>query len=341
MKTSIRWWQVVALVILFAGIFLTVLSAQQQDQSMRTDLLIKAGIAETGVSVKQVAAMTASSADLALPEYQTLKIQLRKIQMTDPDIRFVYLVGQKQDGTIFFYADSESPESADYSPPGQVYSEATDVLKSVFATGKVAIEGPSPDRWGTWVSGFIPVTDPATGRVIAVFGMDVNASDWNFAIARACAALIVTLVLILIIIIAFGLFQQREQWERRRIEMSEEKFSKAFNTNPALMAMTSVEEGRILDVNASFLTAFGYSREEVIGKTPLDLGLYFYPSERTAIIRQIKETGQVRDKEIRFCRKNRDLLDGTLTSIIIDVRSSSILPTASGRKMRCGRRTSS
>ena len=319
MKRDIRWWHVIALLILIAGGILTIWSAQQQDQSVRNDLLVKTNIAKTGVSTEYFKALKGSAADIASPEYQALKAQLKNIRAADPDIRFAYIVGQTQDGTIIIYADSESPESADYSPPGQVYAEAPAVLKSIFKTGGMANEGPYTDRWGTWVSGFIPIIDPATGKVIAIFGMDVDAQNWNSSIVQACAATIAASLLVLVIIVAFGLIQQRSLVEQRLIATSEEKFSKAFHTNPALMVVSTIEEGRILDVNTSFLTTFGYSRKEVIGKTTTELELFFDPTLRNSILHQIKETGYIRDMEVRFFRKNQDLLDGSLTSITVDV----------------------
>jgi len=319
MKREIKWWQVIALVILFTGAYLTIWFAQQQDLSMRNDLFIKTNFAKTGVSDEKISALTGNSSDLALPEYQTLKIQLQKIRMTDPAIRFTYLMGQKQDGTIIFYADSEPPESEDYSPPGQEYTEASPAVRSVFTTGNAVVEGPYTDRWGTWVSGLVPVTDPATGRVVAVFGMDIDARNWNFTIVKACAAIIATLVLILVIIVTFGLFQQQEQREQRLLKASEEKFSRAFHANPMPMAVTTIEEGRVLDANRSFLEALGYSRDEVIGRTTSDLDLYVDPAQRDVIIRQLKERSLVRDVDVKVRKKNHDILYGLFSAMTIDV----------------------
>ncbi|MEI6841683.1 MAG: hypothetical protein WCK53_10470, partial [Methanomicrobiales archaeon] len=103
MKREITWWQVIALVILIAGVLLTIWSAQQQDQSMRRDLLIKTNIAKTGVSTGQIEALNGSVAEITSPEYQALKAQLEKMRAADPSIRFAYLVGQRPDGEIFFY----------------------------------------------------------------------------------------------------------------------------------------------------------------------------------------------------------------------------------------------
>ena len=57
------------------------------------------------------------------------------------------------------------------------------------------------------------------------------------------------------------------------LKASEEKFSKAFQNAPLLMSITSLEEGRYLEVNDAFLQVTGYTREEVVGKTSTELGV--------------------------------------------------------------------
>ncbi|MGD0231105.1 MAG: PAS domain-containing protein [Syntrophorhabdales bacterium] len=49
------------------------------------------------------------------------------------------------------------------------------------------------------------------------------------------------------------------------LRLSEEKFAKAFATNPAAVVMTRLKDGVYLDVNETFLKMFGYSRDEIIG----------------------------------------------------------------------------
>lgn len=54
---------------------------------------------------------------------------------------------------------------------------------------------------------------------------------------------------------------------------SEERFSQAFATSPIPQAIQTVRARRFVDVNAAFLTMTGYTRDEIIGRTPLDLRL--------------------------------------------------------------------
>ena len=256
MKRDIRWWHVLALCIVIAGVLLTAWTAQQQDQQLRKELLIKATIAAVNIDPAMVESLQGSPSDISSPDYQHLKIQMAQIRAADPSIRFAYLMGQKPEG-IFFYVDSEPADSNDYSPPGQVYPEATVLLNSAFYDKMPITEGPIPDSYGTWVSAVVPITDQESGQVVALMGIDVDARYWTYDIIRTCADIIASTLLLLVLVITFGLTQRRNQREQRRLSASEEKFSRTFHTNPAIMAVSLLEGGRFLDVNTSFLAAIG------------------------------------------------------------------------------------
>lgn len=121
---------------------------------------------------KDVTQLAGDDSDLTNPTYIDLKDKLIKLQGYNSDTRFVYLMGQK-DNDIFFYADSEDPSSPDYSPPGQVYDEASPVLRSVFTTGKIQTEVGS-DRWGKWLSVMAPIIDYNTNQVVGMVGFDMT-----------------------------------------------------------------------------------------------------------------------------------------------------------------------
>jgi PAS domain S-box-containing protein len=89
--------------------------------------------------------------------------------------------------------------------------------------------------------------------------------------------------------------------DQRRIEkalrLSEEKFSKAFHSSPIEIAITTLEEGRFLDANESFERNYGFLRDEIIGHTSLELGLWVEPHDRAAVVAQIKRQGRVQNRE--------------------------------------------
>ncbi len=213
--------------------------------------------------------LTGSESDLESPYYQILKNQLIEARSEDPEIRFIYVMGQRSDGTVFFYVDSEPPESPDYSPPGQVYSEASSTLLNAFSSGKETTEGPTTDRWGTWVSSIVPITDPTSGKVIAVLGADINARNWNIEIFKASTpSIIITLLLVLFLLI-FVYFHQRNERERQILEASEavireseSRYRTIFeNTGTAMLIIE--EDNTISFANKEFLRLTGISQEDI------------------------------------------------------------------------------
>jgi len=90
----------------------------------------------------------------------------------------------------------------------------------------------------------------------------------------------------------------------RALRKSEEKFSKAFRASPIEIAITTLQEGMFLDVNEAFERNTGFTREELIGHTSLELGLWENLDERAATIEHLKTNGGVRGREIRFRTKS-------------------------------------
>ena len=78
---------------------------------------------------------------------------------------------------------------------------------------------------------------------------------------------------------------------------AEETFRKAFDANPEPMTISSIAEGRYLDVNEAFLRVTGYAREEVIGHTCHDLNFWEKPEARAELVNTLRTEGSVRNME--------------------------------------------
>jgi PAS domain S-box-containing protein len=85
---------------------------------------------------------------------------------------------------------------------------------------------------------------------------------------------------------------------------SDEKFEKTFRANPQPMSLTTLDKGRYVDVNDSFLQMSGYNREEVIGHTSLELNVWETPAHRAYFIQQLKARGCLVNLETRFRTKD-------------------------------------
>ena len=90
---------------------------------------------------------------------------------------------------------------------------------------------------------------------------------------------------------------EAEVLERRRNEemlrQSEERFSKAFSSNPLPMTISTNVDGRYLDVNDSFLALVGGERGSVVGHTMAELAIWVDPQDRIAMMRRLSEQGKV------------------------------------------------
>jgi len=85
---------------------------------------------------------------------------------------------------------------------------------------------------------------------------------------------------------------------------TEQKFSTAFHSSTVLMAISSYDDGKYIDVNDKFLNTIGFSREEVIGKTFKDLGIYNDVNARQRIIENINTGIPVNEVEMGFVTKS-------------------------------------
>lgn len=106
--------------------------------------------------------------------------------------------------------------------------------------------------------------------------------------------------------------------ERRRIEAelvaSEERFYKAFQTSPDSVTLHRISDGTTIDVNEGFTLLSGFTREEAVGKTASDLGIWAYPEDRERFISELWSAGQVNNLECRMRAKNGEVRFGQISA---------------------------
>jgi len=99
---------------------------------------------------------------------------------------------------------------------------------------------------------------------------------------------------------------ERKMMEKALRE-SEEKFSKAFRASPQVISISRVSDGVFKEINESFCRVLGYSREEVIGHSSKELGLWVKTGDREDIISRLKKHGRVSSKEYLFRTKSGEI----------------------------------
>ncbi len=100
---------------------------------------------------------------------------------------------------------------------------------------------------------------------------------------------------------------------------SEERFAKAFNASPLSLTLSSLKTGKLLEVNETFSAVSGYTREDAIGRTTVELGLWTNTQERDAELDAVRTAGKVRKLEYRFRTKAGKEVLGLLSAEKIDI----------------------
>ncbi len=145
-------------------------------------------------------------------------------------------------------------------------------------------------------------TVAATGRGSDPF--DVKARHWDGTF-RICRTVVQK--------ISDGLaFSYHDVTTQRRTEealrRSEERYRKAFRSSPDSITITEMATGRFIEVNEGFSRLFGYSTDEVIGKSAIELGVWEKAEHRARVVKMLKRDGAVRDYESDFETKDGDVL---------------------------------
>ena len=91
------------------------------------------------------------------------------------------------------------------------------------------------------------------------------------------------------------------------LRQSEERFTKAFLTSPYLTGISSLSDGRLLAVNRGYCEVSGYSYEELVGHSAVELRLWARPEQRAELTRMIEESGRARDMEVALRTKSGEV----------------------------------
>ncbi len=113
---------------------------------------------------------------------------------------------------------------------------------------------------------------------------------------------------------------ERKQAEETLHE-SEERFSKSFYSSPAALCITKLSDGMIVDVNESYLKMFGYSRQELVGHTSTELGMYSADTvSRDELLNILQENGHIQNLEMNFRTKAGKLIRTIFSTEAINIQ---------------------
>ncbi|GAC1387455.1 MAG: hypothetical protein NVS1B7_1080 [Candidatus Saccharimonadales bacterium] len=172
-----RYTTIVMMLVIWTGVAGSLFAAIGQDIRNKDALLGRAITIADTLPASEVATLKGNNNDTIKPSYKNLKERLEKVRADNADLSFVFIMGM-HDNTVFYYLDSEVPDSLGYSAPGTVYDAASAHLKAAFISTKPYVEGPTHDKYGRWMAAHAPITDSKTGRIVGVVGVEVKARTY-------------------------------------------------------------------------------------------------------------------------------------------------------------------
>lgn len=120
-------------------------------------------------------------------------------------------------------------------------------------------------------------------------------------------------------IVGIGMDITERKQADQALRASEERFEKVFQHSPVLILISTLPEGRIVDVNEAFAHSLGYDREELLGRLEEELGIWDDAGVRTDFLCQLREENHVNNLEVNLLRKSGSALAGLCSGTTIDV----------------------
>ncbi len=123
-------------------------------------------------------------------------------------------------------------------------------------------------------------------------------------------------------------FTEQKQAEEALRE-SEERFRKVFYTSPESITINELNTGIYIEVNEGFCKQLGYSREETIGRSTLELKTWSDMADREYFLKNINEFGVIRNFVSKFRRKDGEIIDVMMSASIISLNNTPHIITMS------------
>jgi PAS domain S-box-containing protein len=172
----------------------------------------------------------------------------------------------------------------------------------------------APERHGTDTKAgatsvlLVPIRGP-TGLITGAVGMDSHCGVivWSADDVAHCEMVGNAIA---------GVLERKNAEELLR--KSEEKFSKVFEADPTITCILRLQDRKYLAVNQAYERRTGYSREEVIGRTGIDLGLWVNVEDREVAFQRIVADRSVRGLEGHFRTKTKEPVVALLSGEIIE-----------------------
>ncbi|MGE5255849.1 MAG: PAS domain S-box protein [Hyphomicrobiales bacterium] len=109
------------------------------------------------------------------------------------------------------------------------------------------------------------------------------------------------------------------------LRQSEVKFRLAFDTSPDSINFNRLSDGVYIDINEGFTKLTGYAREDVIGKSSLELNIWYDPKDRQRLVKALKTNGYIENLEAKFRRKSGQVGVGLMSARVLSLNQEEVI----------------
>jgi PAS domain S-box-containing protein len=121
---------------------------------------------------------------------------------------------------------------------------------------------------------------------------------------------------------------KRAREQSRAVEKlgpSEERFFQVFQASPVAIILRTLDEGRVIDVNARYTELVGFKREELVGRTVQEMGLWADWKEGERVIGRLRHRGTLRNVEGRFRHKSGEIRDVLISAELTEIDGETVV----------------
>ncbi|HSD11494.1 MAG TPA: PAS domain-containing sensor histidine kinase [Candidatus Binatia bacterium] len=110
-----------------------------------------------------------------------------------------------------------------------------------------------------------------------------------------------------------------------KLNLSEERFFHVFQASPVAIILRTLDEGRVIDVNARYTELVGFQREELVGRTVREMGLWADWREGERVLARLRQRGNLRNVEGRFRHKSGEIRDVLISAELTEIDGETVV----------------
>ncbi|MEO7795275.1 MAG: ATP-binding protein [Thermoanaerobaculia bacterium] len=164
----------------------------------------------------------------------------------------------------------------------------------------------------TLLRAFLPIVPAMVGFELLLARIDGLNRGVNAALAAIAAAFLVA-----------SIVGYASHGAGLALAQADERFAKIFRSGLVAFSIAERKSGRIIDVNARWAALFGFQREEVIGRTVFELGLWDDSASRETFIAGLSSSGTQAHTEAAFRRKSGDVFHALAAVEVVTITGNS------------------